>query len=91
MLMPVFFSLYSRKVRKEGIIFSIVLSVLISLPLSIYANIHENTNLIVLSAILPPVFGLLACLLSMIGNRQSFDYKNFAEKIGHEAWRYEVE
>jgi urea-proton symporter len=88
MLVPVFFSLYSKKVRKEGVILSIILSVLISLPLSIYANISENANLIVLSAILPPILGLLACSLSTLGNKKAFDYEDFSANLGHEAWRH---
>jgi SSS family transporter len=81
MLVPVFFSLFSKRVTGAGIVASILLSIMISLPLSVYANVTQNTNLVVLSAVLPPIFGLGACLISVFLNKKEFNYQDFSARL----------
>lgn len=87
MLVPVFFSLFSKRVTASGIVAAILLSVGVSVPLSVYANTTENVHLVVLSAVMPPIFGLSACLISALLNKKQFSYKNFAARLAVESWR----
>ena len=89
MLVPIFFSLYSKRVTAGGVIAAILLSVGISVPLSIYANTTGNSNLVVLAAIMPPTFGLLACLISSSINKKKFSYKGFSTRLAKEDWRHD--
>jgi Na+/proline symporter len=82
MLAPAFFSLFSKRVTRTGMIASILLSIILGLPLSIYANINLNTDLVVLSALLPPVIGFLGCWLSRYFNKTPFDYTAFTARLG---------
>lgn len=81
MLVPAFFSLFSKRVTKRGVLASIGLSILVSLPLSIYANVTQDADLVVLAAILPPLFGLAACGLSVLLNKTKFDYGRFSADL----------
>jgi Na+/proline symporter len=87
MLVPVFYSLFSRRVTAGGVTAAVLLSIGLSLPLSIYANIHQDTNLIVLSALLPPVIGAVCCFMSSRLNKTEFDYDAFTRHLGQETWR----
>ncbi len=87
MLVAVVFGLFSKRVTAGGIVASIVFAVGVSMPLSIYANATGNTHLVVLAAVLPPVFGLIACLISAGLNKKQFSYKNFASRLATESWR----
>jgi Na+/proline symporter len=81
MLVPAFFSLFSKRVTAKGIIVAILASVCASLPLSVYANVTGNIHLGVLAAVLPPVFGLGACWVSACLNKTVFDYDAFAKRL----------
>jgi len=87
MLVPIFFSLFSKRVTAGGVIAAILLSVGVSVPLSIYANTTGNVNLVVLAAIMPPVFGLMACLISSWRNQNNFSYEDFSARLATEEWR----
>lgn len=88
MLIPAFFSLFSKRVTAGGVTAAVLLSIGLGLPLSIYANIHQDTNLIVLSASLPPLIGLVCCSVSVLINKKEFDYSAFSRHLGREAWRH---
>ena len=60
---PTVLSLYWSRLSKKGVFWAVTLSLLFSLPLSIYANILQNQNLVVLSAILSVSIGLVICLV----------------------------
>jgi SSS family transporter len=59
---PLLFSLYARKISAKTLSFAIIISLVSSIPFSIYANINENTDLIVASALLSVFSGLLVLL-----------------------------
>jgi len=88
MLVPIFFSLFSKTVTARGVVAAILLSVGVSVPLSVYANVTQNVHLIVLSAVLPPVFGLIACVASARLNKTPFSYENFSARLAAENWRH---
>jgi SSS family transporter len=68
---PTVFSLYWKKLNKQGVFWAVTLSLIIGLPLSIYANITENVNLIVLASILSVVIGLITCLIAGFLNKKT--------------------
>lgn len=81
MLVPVFFALFVRGTTAGGVVLAILLSVGISVPLSIFANVTQNVHLIVLAAATPPVFGLVACVLSVLLNRSPINFEDLREKL----------
>jgi Na+/proline symporter len=87
MLVPVFFSLFSTRITAKGVVAAILLSVGISVPLSIYGNTTQSTDLVVLAAVMPPVFGFIACIVSTCANKKKFSYKDFADRLAKEEWR----
>jgi len=89
MLVPVFFSLFSKRITAAGVVTAILLSVGVSVPLSIYGNTTQSDHLVVLAAVMPPVFGLAACLISAFLNKKRFSYKNFATRLATESWRHD--
>ena len=78
-LFPTILSVFWKRLTKNGAFWSIVLSLLIGLPLSIYANVTENVDLIVLSASLSVAIGLVVCLID-----------GFRNKIAHYAMTLEL-
>ena len=60
---PLLFSVYSDKVNGNNLTIALLLSLVLSIPFSIYANVTENTNLIVASSILSIAIGLLALMI----------------------------
>jgi Na+/proline symporter len=88
MLVPIFFSLYSKRVTASGVVAAILLSVGVSVPLSIYANVTQSVHLIVLAAVAPPVFGLAACIVSACLNKKDFSYADFSARLARETWRH---
>ena len=68
---PTVLSLYWKKLNKQGVFWAVSLSLIIGLPLSIYANITENVNLIVLASILSVVVGLVTCLIMGYSNKKT--------------------
>jgi Na+/proline symporter len=87
MLVPVVFSLFSHKVSASGVRCAIVLSLAVGVPLSIYANVMQNVDLVVLTAVMPPIFGLACCLISTFKSRKDFDYEDFSRRLADESWR----
>lgn len=73
---PTVFSLYWKRLNKQGVFWAVSLSLAIGLPLSIYANITENVNLIVLASILSVFVGLVTCLVAGYLNKKTiYDFK----------------
>lgn len=81
MLVPAFFALFSTRVTAGGVVVAILLSVLVSVPMSIYANTTQNVDMVVLAALLPPVFGLISCLASIAMNKSGIDFSALKEKL----------
>ena len=71
---PAFLSIYWKKLSAQGAMWAIILSLVLGLPLSIYANIKEDTNLIVLSAVLSVAIGLIVCLTFGFFNKKEYDF-----------------
>lgn len=69
MLVPAFFAVFSQRVSGKALAVTITLSIVVTLPLSIYANVTENDHLILASALLPPLLGLLICGYSHLRHR----------------------
>lgn len=63
-LFPVIFALYWRKLTARGAFWAIILSLIIGTPLSIYANVKDDPNLIVIAAVLSVAIGLVICISS---------------------------
>lgn len=58
-----------------------ILSLCIATPLSIYANIIENSYLIVIASIISVLIGLIVCLLSILTSKEKdFDYIALAKE-----------
>jgi len=68
---PTYLSLYWSRLTKEGAFWAVTLSLIIGLPISVYANIKENVNLIVLSAVLSVLIGLVVCLIAGFTNKKT--------------------
>ena len=59
---PTILSIFWKRLTSAGAFWGLALSLLIGLPLSIYANVTENTDLIVLSSVLSVGIGLVVCV-----------------------------
>jgi urea-proton symporter len=81
MLVPVFFALFSTRVTAGGVVTAILLSVGVSVPMSIYANVTQNVNMVVLAALLPPVFGFISCCISTLRNRNPIDFDRLKDRL----------
>lgn len=68
---PTVLSLCWSRLTKQGAFWAVTLSLLVGLPLSIYANITEKVNLIVLSAILSVAIGFVVCLIAGLSNKKN--------------------
>jgi Na+/proline symporter len=62
-MFPFMFSILSKNVTARGLTYGIMLGLILGLPLSIYANVNENSLLIVIAATLSVIPGLLVLLL----------------------------
>lgn len=67
-LVPTVLTLFWSRLRAEGAFWAIVLSVAFGLPLSIYANVTESKNLIVVAAIFSVAIGALVCIIDGLRN-----------------------
>ncbi len=74
-LFPTILSVYWSRLTGKGAFWAFLLSVLLGTPLSIYANISENTNLIVLAAIISVAIGLVVCLIFGYSNQNKYDFR----------------
>ena len=72
---PTIFSLFWDRLNSNGAFMAISLSLIIGLPLSIYANLTENTTLIVVSSILSVGIGLFVSLIAGFSNKQRFKFE----------------
>ncbi len=71
---PIVFGAYSENIPPKALIWSICLAIVIGLPLSIYANILEDTNLIVYSALFSFFIGLPICVLGVLFRRKQIEH-----------------
>lgn len=78
-LFPTILSVYWSRLTGKGAFWAFLLSVLIGTPLSIYANVSENTNLIVIAAILSVLIGLIVCLIFGFNNKVRFNFKDLLD------------
>jgi len=79
-MFPTILSLYWKRLTPTGAFTAVILSLLVGTPLSIYANVTENTNLIVTAAIASVSIGLIVCLIFGFSNRQeSFDFNKITQ------------
>lgn len=70
-LFPTVFSLFWKRLTAKGAFWGLTSSLILGIPLSIYANVVENTHLIVLAAILSVVIGFVVCLLVGLSNKKT--------------------
>lgn len=70
-LFPTIFSLFWKRLNSKGAFWALTLSLVFGIPLSIYANIIENVDLIVLAAILSVAIGFVVCLLAGFINKKT--------------------
>ncbi len=75
-LFPTVLAIFWNKLPAKGAFWAIVLSLIIGTPLSIYANVNQDTNLIVISAISSVLVGLIVCLLFGFANSEKFNINN---------------
>ena len=68
-MVPTVLSIFWKQISGRTAFWAVLLSLLLGTPLSIYANVVEDADLIVLSAILSVAVGLIVCLLPLIGGR----------------------
>lgn len=68
---PAFLMLFWKKVTSSGVFWGILSGLAIGTPLSIFANIFQNTHLIVLSSILGLLVGGIVCVLTSISTPKS--------------------
>lgn len=72
-LFPSLLSIYWKRLPAKGAFWAIILSLALGTPLSIYANVNEDTDLVVLSAITSVGIGLIVCLFFGFLNKNSDD------------------
>lgn len=73
---PIILSLFWSKLTKRGAFLAVTLSILFGFPLSIYANITGNGKLILVSALLSVVIGLVVCLIDGFLNKsERYEFK----------------
>ncbi len=60
---PTLFAIFSKRYTANAAFWSIILGFVLTIPFSIYANVSENENLVVFSAIASVAVGLLSSLL----------------------------
>ncbi len=63
---PVIFSILSEKISPDAIFWSVITGMLVGLPVSIYANLNENSYLIVFAPVFSSLIGLLICGVSVL-------------------------
>lgn len=63
-LFPTLFAVYWKRITAKACFLAVTSSLVIGLPFSIYANIKEDANLIVYSALLSVTLSLAVCLLA---------------------------
>ncbi len=67
---PTLFSIFSKYYTAKAAFWSIVLGFVLTIPFSIYANISENENLVVYSAIASVLVGLVSSLIFVVTERR---------------------
>ncbi|HTW79074.1 MAG TPA: hypothetical protein VME23_05930 [Terracidiphilus sp.] len=73
-LFPTVFSLFSSRLTPRGVSWALGLSLALGTPLSLYANVTQNTNLIVLAAVLSVAIGLVVCLVDIFISKERFAF-----------------
>ncbi len=72
-LVPTFFVLFTKNISAQAIFKSLAYSLLITLPLSIYANVQEDQNLILLSSLSGVVIPIIVIGYDVIKSSFTFD------------------
>jgi Na+/proline symporter len=75
-LFPTVFSLFSERLTAQGVSWALGLSILLGTPLSLYANVTQNTNLIVLAAVLSVAIGLVVCVFDILRSKKRFAFSS---------------
>lgn len=78
-LFPTILAVFWNRLPAKGAFWAIILSLAFGTPLSIYANVSQNTNLIVLSAIASILIGLIVCLIFGFLNQEKFEYNELSK------------
>ncbi len=78
-LFPTIFSLYSSRIRARGMAWAVGLSLLFGTPLSVYANVKQDANLIVLSAVISVAIGLVVCIFDILVSKEDFKFPRAQE------------
>ncbi|MBT3348892.1 hypothetical protein HN954_02920 [bacterium] len=68
---PTLFSVFSKRYNEQTAFYSILLGLIGAVPLSIYANVSENTDMVVYSAILSVLIGLLVSVIGLFLSKRS--------------------
>ena len=69
-LVPTLVSLFWERITANAVFTAMILSILVSVPLSVYANVTENTDFIVLSSVLSVVVSAFVCAVSLLVSRK---------------------
>lgn len=72
---PAIFALYSSRITGNVVGYSVLLSFVIATPLSIYATIYELEKLVVFSALISVLIGLLFCIIGQNFSKIQFEDK----------------
>jgi len=73
-LFPTVFSLFSTRLTARGVSWALGLSLALGTPLSLYANVTQNTDLIVLAAVLSVAIGLIVCVVDILRSSEHFSF-----------------
>lgn len=68
---PIVFSVFNSNLSANGFFTAIIISLLLGTPLSIYANVTNNVDLIVLAAIMSVLIGLIVCGYDVMKNTKT--------------------
>lgn len=73
-LVPTVLSLYWSRLTHRGAFWGAAISFIVGLPLSIYANVTNNTHLVVAASLASVLLGLVICIIDGRRNRTPFSY-----------------
>ena len=80
-MFPLILCLFWSSTTAKGAAYGVICSLVLGTPLSFYANIHENTDLIVISAILSAGLGLLVCVAVSLLQRVKLEGVSFSPAL----------
>jgi len=73
-LFPTIFAVFWSRLPAKGVFWAIILSTVLGTPLSIYANVTENSNLILISSVFSIAIGLIVCLVFGYLSKDKFEF-----------------